>query len=42
MSDVHGSRAAEAGCCALLLLLLLAGMVLGVGLSMLVVWWIAY
>jgi hypothetical protein len=38
MSDVHGSRAAEAGCCALLLL---AGMVLGVGLSVLMVWWIA-
>ena len=36
--DVHGPRAAEAGCCALLLL---AGMVLGVGLSVLVVWWIA-
>jgi hypothetical protein len=38
VSDVHGSHAAEAGCCALLLL---AGMVLGVGLSVLVAWWVA-
>jgi hypothetical protein len=37
MSDAHGSNAAEAGCCALLVL---AGMVLGVGLSVLVVWWV--
>jgi hypothetical protein len=36
VSDAHGSNAAEAGCCALLLL---AGMVLSIGLSVLVVWW---